>query len=160
MNAAGTVIIVALIGTWFADSARSAAAHGMPPAVAEAYLAWHAQCDPPSEAVFSDEYLTVVDIDDDGDDDYVLNGDGASCVENGRVVARGGGNGVTSFKIIMRTGDTVTEVLDVFTQGAEIRAHKGFATVKTLEGSYRIDNGKAAKAKPSGEGRVVYTLGR
>lgn len=142
-------------------SPEPASSGGMPPAVAQAFLAWNEQCAPDGTAEFSDEYLTVRDIDGDGHDDYILNGDGATCVENGKVVARGGGNGGTSLQIFTRNGTAVSKALDVFTQGAEVRAHKGFATVKTVEGTtYRIANGRATKAKPSRGGVVVYTLGR
>ncbi len=142
-------------------SPEAAALGGMPPAVAQAFLAWNEQCAPDGTAEFSSDYLTAVDIDGNGDEDYVLNGDGATCVENGKVVARGGGNGGTSLQIFTRQGNTVRKALDVFTQGAEIRSHKGFATVKTLEGTiFRIANGKVTKAKPSNGGAIVYTLGR
>lgn len=133
---------------------------GLPPLVAQAFLAWNEECGTTSEAVFSEDYLTVVDIDHDGDEDYILNGDGATCIANDKVVARGGGNGGTSLKIFTRQGKHVTAALDLFTQSAEIRAHKGFTTVTTPDDSYRIVNGKASKAKPSSGGEVVYTLGR
>ncbi|WP_143241427.1 hypothetical protein [Agrobacterium tumefaciens] len=133
----------------------------MPPAVAKAFLAWQEQCGPSGEAEFTEDYLTVLDIDGDGDPDYILNGDGATCVENGRVVARGGGNGGTSLMIFTRQGQAVSEALDVFTQGAEIRAHKGFASVTTVEGTtLRIAGDKATKSRSITGGRVVYTLGR
>jgi hypothetical protein len=142
-------------------SSVTATAGGMPPAVAQAFLAWQEQCGPSGEAEFTGDYLTAVDIDGDGVQDYILNGDGATCVENSRVVARGGGNGGTRLTIFTRHGKTVSKSLDVFTQGAEVRAHRGFATVKTVEGTtYRITDGKATKAKPGKGGTVVYTLGR
>ncbi|MDR6100570.1 hypothetical protein QE369_000748 [Agrobacterium larrymoorei] len=144
-----------------AEALSTASAGGMPPAVAQAFLAWNEQCAPDGTAEFSDEYLTVRDIDGDGHDDYILNGDGATCVENGKVVARGGGNGGTNLQIFTHRGKAVSKALDVFTQGAEVRAHKGFATVKTVEGTtFRIAKGKAANAKPSKGGVVVYTLRR
>ncbi|WHA39729.1 hypothetical protein [Agrobacterium larrymoorei] len=142
-------------------SAASSAPSGMPPAVTKAFLAWQAQCEAPGEAVFSEDYLTVVDIDGDGNQDYVLNGDGATCVDHGKVVARGGGNGGTSLTIFTRQGQAVSKALEVFTQGAEIRSHKGYATLTMVEGTtYGLANGKATKSKPDNGGTVVYTLGR
>ncbi|KXG87590.1 hypothetical protein [Agrobacterium bohemicum] len=133
---------------------------GMPSAVAQAFLAWRKACGDTAEAVFSDDYLTVVDIDHDGDDDYVLNGDEATCVADGKVVSRSGGNGGTSLTIFTQQAKTVTKALAVFTQSADVRAHKGFATVATADGIYRLTNGKAAKIKSRNGGDVVYSLGR
>ncbi len=130
----------------------------LPPPVAQAFLAWSEECGTTSEAVFSDDYLTMVDIDQDGDEDYILNGDGATCVANGKVVARGGGNGGTSLKIFTRQGKAVTAVLDLFTQSVDIRSHKGFGTVATPDGSYRIANGKVSKSNSSKNGTVAYSL--
>ncbi|WP_153064587.1 hypothetical protein [Agrobacterium sp. LAD9] len=130
----------------------------LPPPVAQAFLAWSEECGTTSQAVFSDDYLTIVDIDQDGDEDYILNGDGATCVTNGKVIARGGGNGGTSLKIFTRQGKAVTATLDLFTQSAKIYAHKGFAAVTTPDTSYRIASGKVSKVRSSKNGTVVYTL--
>lgn len=143
-----------------AQNPPAASVGGMPPAVAQAFLAWNEQCAPDGTAEFSDEYLTVRDIDGDGHDDYILNGDGATCVENGKVVARGGGNGGTSLKIFMGTGWSARPALDIFTQGAKIYAHKGFAIVKALEATHLIAHDKTIKAKAVAGGKLVYTLGR
>lgn len=152
---------LACSGTSVTASPASADISGLPPAVAKAFLTWQEQCGPSGEAEFTEDYLAVVDLDGDGDPEYILNGDGATCVENGRVVARGGGNGGTRLKIFTRQGQTVSEALDVFTQGAEIRAHQGFASVTTVEGTtFRIAGGKPTKSRSITGGRVVYTLGR
>lgn len=133
---------------------------GLPPAVAKEMDAWRQECGPSGRAEFSADYLSRGDIDRDGAADFILNGDGATCVENGRVVARGGGNGGTSLKIFIGKGRAADPALDIFTQSAEITAHKGFAIIKTPEGTYRLAGGKAAKSKPVAGGELVYTLGR
>lgn len=151
---------VSVILSLIAAGPVAAQSSALPPPVAREFQEWKRQCAPDGQAEFSSDYLTIVDIDGDGHDDYILNGDGVTCVANGQITARGGGNGGTSLKVFTRKGNTVVKVLDVFTQGADIRAHKGFAVVNTLEGSYRIANGKASIVKRSNSGSVVYTLGR
>lgn len=141
-------------------NAAPEASQGLPPAVAKEMDAWRKECGPSGRAEFSDDYLSRGDIDRDGAADFILNGDGATCVENGRVVARGGGNGGTSLKIFMGNGRAADPALDIFTQGAEIFAHQGFAIVKTLEGSYRLANGIAKRTKALSNARPVYTLAR
>ncbi len=142
------------------DTTASGPSRGLPPAVAKEMDAWRKGCGPSGRAVFSDDYLSRGDIDRDGAADFILNGDGATCVENGRVVARGGGNGGTSLKIFMGKGKAADPALDIFTQSAEITAHKGFAILRTPEGTYRLAGGKAAKSKPVAGGELVYTLER
>ncbi|MGP4686732.1 hypothetical protein ACSV5K_10255 [Agrobacterium pusense] len=132
----------------------------LPPPVAQAFLAWSEECGTTGEAVFSDDYLTMLDIDGDGDKDFILNGDGATCVVNGKVIARGGGNGGTSLKIFTWEGNGATISLDLFTQSAEVRSHKGFSSVTTPDGSYRIANDKKVKFKAPKGGKLIYTLGR
>ncbi len=151
---------LSVILSFLAAGPVAAQSLALPPAVAREFQEWKRQCAPDGEAEFSNDYLTIVDIDGDGHDDYILNGDGVTCIANGQITARGGGNGGTSLKIFTHKGKTVVKALDVFTQGADIRAHKGFAVVNTLEGSYRIANGKASVVKPSNGGNTVYTLGR
>ena len=139
-------------------AAQFIAPQDIPPIVMQEFHAWAAECETTSEAFFSDDYLTVVDI--DGEKYYVLNGDGATCVANGRVVLRGGGNGGTSLKIFARQNRNVIVSLDLFVQSAELKAYHGFAIVITPDATYRIANGKAFKIKPTTGGTTVYTLGR
>ena len=142
------------------DTTASKPSQGLPPAVAKEMDAWRKECGPSGRAEFSDDYLSRSDIDRDGAADFILNGDGATCVENGRVVARGGGNGGTSLKIFMGKVRAADPALDIFTQHAEITAHKGFAIIRTPEGTYRIAGSKAVKSKAVAGGELVYTLGR
>lgn len=142
------------------DTTASGPSQGLPLTVAKEMDAWRKECGPSGRAEFSADYLSRGDIDRDGAADFVLNGDGATCVENGRVVARGGGNGGTSLKIFMGKGRAADPALDIFTQGAEIYAHRGFAIVKAQEGTYRIANGRATKTKPVAGGNLIYTLER
>ncbi|WP_154962985.1 hypothetical protein [Agrobacterium tumefaciens] len=130
----------------------------IPPVVAQEFHAWADKCETTSEAFFSDDYLTVVDI--DSEKYYVFNGDGATCVANDRVVLRGGGNGGTSLKIFARQNGNLIVSLDLFVQSAEMKAYRGFAIVTTPDATYRIANGQAIKIKPTTGGRTVYMLGR
>lgn len=134
---------------------------GLPDIVRQAFVEWESGCAPDGQGSFSEDYLTTADIDGDGRPDFILNGDGATCIEKGDIVARGGGNGGTSLKVFTRKGGTLAKTLDVFTQHAEIRAHKGFAIVATAEGTFKLANGKATKVRnaPKG-GKLVYTLAR
>lgn len=134
---------------------------GLPESVAMEFVKWDTGCGNNANGSFTEDFLTKIDIDGNGSDDFVLNGDGASCVRDGKTVSRGGGNGGTSLKVFTRQGKKITKALSIFTQGAEIRTHKGFAVVTTTEGNYKLANGKASKLKnvPKG-GQLVYSLGR
>jgi hypothetical protein len=132
----------------------------LPSAVQQEFFDWDSSCQrDQKDAVgkFSPDYLTKVDIDLDGKDDFILNNDGASCSVDGKVVAHGGGNGGTVLRIISHN----KKVLEDFTQGAEVFAYKGYAVVRTGGGIFKITKGKSTKiAKRPKGGKSVYVLSR
>ncbi|WP_158665266.1 hypothetical protein [Ensifer adhaerens] len=134
---------------------------GLPTVVAEEFIKWDRSCGQDANGNFTEDYLTMTDIDQDGDQDFILNGDGASCVQSGKIVAMGGGNGGTNLIVFTRQAAKFTKTLDVFIQSAEIRSHQGFTTVVTSDGSYKLISGKAIKlAKPLEGGNVAFLFGR
>ncbi|SOC48170.1 hypothetical protein SAMN05892877_14114 [Rhizobium subbaraonis] len=134
---------------------------GLPAAVAREFIAWDQVCGEDAIGSFTEDYLTVTDIDQDGDQDFILNGDGASCVQNGKIVTMAGGNGGTGLKVFTGQEGEVSKALDIFTTGAEIRSHEGFAIVIASQRKYKLADGNATETSkiPKG-GDAVYALGR
>jgi hypothetical protein len=139
---------------------------GMPEAVANDIKKWISYCKESNwTQQFSSDFITYVDIDGDGDKDWVLNGDEMSCVdERGDHSASGGGSGGASLDLFVTVrGDVVP--LNLFVQSATIHQFTGYAALEIADNKgrnlFRMRDGKLTKLRslPQG-GKVVYNLGR
>ncbi|SOC89906.1 hypothetical protein SAMN05421890_4894 [Ensifer adhaerens] len=147
---------------------RSVAIDGLPDAVVASIARWEDTCRKENGSIpqFTPDFITPVDVDGDGHRDYILNGDGETCVDGttGAVTSAGGGNGGTSLILILNSGGRFQK-LEFGVQSAEILRFKGFgvAVLAGAEGrqAFRLQAGAATriKAVPSG-GQHVYSLSR
>lgn len=140
---------------------------GLPDAVVAYAARWANACRQDGHVPqFASDFITPVDVDGDGKQDFILNGDGETCVDSatGGVTASGGGNGGTSFVIVANVRGHYRK-LEFFVQSAEVLRYRGFA-VAVIDGNngrqvMRIRSGQAERISrvPSG-GELVYTLSR
>ncbi|MEP6565551.1 MAG: hypothetical protein ABJB10_10460 [Mesorhizobium sp.] len=140
----------------------------LPEKVAAQILDWDSTCKGDGvESTFNDDFLKRIDIDRDGDDDFILNADGMMC-SNG---ARGGGRDGTTFQVFMTTPSGAILAIDEIVQGAIIKSFKGYAVAAIeREGStdgwivverFKLRNGHVSKISrmPHG-GSIAYELSR
>ncbi|MDF3212586.1 MULTISPECIES: hypothetical protein [Mesorhizobium] len=133
------------------------------------FLAAMQLCDTNEDASFQDNFLTIEDIDGDGDDDYLFDMKGVRCVgKDGRDHGITG-NHAAGLTILTTTKNGIEKVFDEPVFSAEIRRFKGYATAMI---SYEFSmndhprkylifkDGKVTKAKkPQNGGKVVYRFG-
>ncbi|MGE7370012.1 hypothetical protein ACQKKX_13245 [Neorhizobium sp. NPDC001467] len=136
-----------------------------PPPIAEAISNWKRYCEEIQgfEAVFSKDFITNVDIDQDGDKDIILDGHEKMCVRgaSGEVSDRGSGNGNSIEIYTVAKRGMSGERFDNIRRGRVIE-WKGFAVfvyeaTTGVRHVVQLKGGKLAslKAEPRG-GKVVY----
>lgn len=139
----------------------------LPDAVVAYAARWSNSCrEDGSIPQFAADFITPVDVDGDGNRDFILNGDGETCVDakTGAVTAAGGGNGSTSMALFLNMRGEFKK-LEFSVQSAEILRFRGFAVVAVHSDRghqlFLIKGGHASRiqAIPSG-GKDVYTLSR
>lgn len=135
----------------------------LPDAVFQSLKDFRRQCheqQPPSVAVFSEDYVTIADIDGDGRHDYILNGDGAHCESNGKATTLPG-NGGTTLTIYMDSAAGLAKTYNGFLQGARLLQFKGFAILDADGGPFKLRRGHLSRTNqiPKG-GREIYVLAR
>ncbi len=148
------------------NARRSLALDGLPDAVVASVARWEDVCRKENGSIpqFSPDFVKRVDLDGDGREDFVLNGDGKSCVDakTGAVTAAGGGNGGTSLVLFLNAGDSFKK-LEFSVQTAEIRRFKGYgvAILQSAEGRrvWHLQGAAATRIQeiPAG-GKTVFNL--
>lgn len=144
-------------------AANVVSAPDIPAAVLKSFKEKQEECndgDVHADAYFGDKFMTVVDIDGDGRDDYILNGDEVVCKwSNGE--RPNIGNGGTSFTIYMGSPKGIVKTYENFLQGARVLKFKGYAVLDVAGGPYRVKSGIAKKLRsaPAG-GQLIYELSR
>lgn len=114
---------------------------------------------------FDNEYIYIVDVDDNGVEDYVFNGDGASCLKDGQTISKDGGNGGATLTLFLSTKKGSKKIIQAMTQTATIRVFKGYGVLEADSDSghavIQLKTGKASKLKRSPKGgEVVFELAR
>src|SRR5690606_32098101 len=87
---------------------------GLPEPVALALVEWDDYCRSSHNSIaqFQGDYLTKVDVDGDGDEDWVLQGKGLKCIKNGRETSAGHGNLTMQVKVFQVTTVGTFKVVD------------------------------------------------
>lgn len=126
-------------------------------------------CDNDENASFQDSFLTVMDIDGDGDNDYLFDMKGVRCVAKDGTGHGITGNHAAGLTILTPTKKGIVKVFDEPVFSAEIKRFKGYAAA-TISYEFSMTDhpkkflvfkdGKVAKGKKSPNGgEVVYQFG-
>lgn len=111
---------------------------------------------------FGPEFVRRLDVDRDGRDDYVANGDHLFCLDSeNRPQLIGGGNKVTSLRVIMNTPAGPMMALDEMVPSGKLYSYAGSAVWDGGSGTWRLSRGKAEEIKSvPRNGRVIFELSR
>ncbi|WP_141402149.1 hypothetical protein [Rhizobium subbaraonis] len=112
---------------------------------------------------FTDDFVTRIDIDGDGDLDYIATGDGVVCQDSGGVAhLRGSDNSGLRVLILTNASSGPALALDAKVSGGTVQRHNGFAVLDGGSGAvYQIADGKSQPLQTSPEGgEIVYSLGK
>jgi hypothetical protein len=142
----------------------------LPPPVMNSLGVLHQMClaDGAVNSTIDKRYVAIVDIDGDGDNDFILNDAHFFCIYRDASLKSVGGENSANIVIFSTTTKGVIQSAAVYTTAGEIRQYKGYAvyagygTGKTPT-SKRLVQIKSGTSKeittvPNG-GKVIYTIG-
>ncbi|WP_105405467.1 hypothetical protein [Neorhizobium sp. T7_12] len=139
-----------------------------PPAIIVGWQEFRDTCltDQGNTVAFENDFLTSVDIDNDGDLDYITNGDGILCKSaNGSVLHSGGGNGAVQIMIFNTTKSGIKLAFHKLVASGFMEKHDNFAVFVNIYGEFteyhKIRDGRSEKLPGVYlGGREIYTVDR